>query len=220
MTQMPKLPLFNILESISKMSPKQRLIAKQFYLWSLCIKKGTMKGMWMRVLYIAEQCACCSDTVIRFLKEFKDLIKTIRRRGRTNSYAPDKLFFEAMEFMDKEKMLNKDRRSLKRWLNNMLKSELQSSYENVRICDPPGPNLRPNPYYYPYFKVQEGADQKSGNYLLDQLPLALWQKRKLMIYPEQVLVEAHEDYKWYKEKKEVRNVYGLLLSRAKAHVRK
>lgn len=216
MSKLPEFTIFNILESISKMSPKQRLIAKNFYLWMLSIKKGKMKGLWMRVLYIAQQSDCCADTVIRFLKEFKDLIKTIRRRGRTNSYAPSKDFLIAMQFMDKEKMLNKSHRQVKSWLIGMMRAELQSSYENVEICDPSCSNLRPNPSSYPFIKVHS-ADKPIGNFLIDELPLDYWQKKRLICFSQAVLVSAVEDYNWYRQRKVVTNPYGLILSRALSH---
>lgn len=214
--------LLNTLDQIIHLSPVQKRIAKRFYFWQICIQKQTMKGLWMRLSTIAKASNCSIDTVIRFLKQNPNLVRKIRRSRMTNSYFNQKEFIDAMKLLDQCKMLNKNLRQQKNWLMGLMKGEMNSHRENVGICDPICSNLRPNPYLYPKIQVQEPCAVKqkievSLNPMIDSLPIALEKKLRLQSYPEVLIVEAYNDYKWYSQRRKIQNPYGLFLNRIKDH---
>ena len=127
-----------------------------------------------------------------------------------------------MKLLDQCKMLNKNLRQQKNWLMGLMKGEMNSHRENVGICDPICSNLRPNPYLYPKIQVQEPCAVKqkievSLNPMIDSLPIALEKKLRLQSYPEVLIVEAYNDYKWYSQRRKIQNPYGLFLNRIKDH---
>jgi len=155
---------FSLIDTLINLSPNHKKIAKLFYLWFLSWRKGKMPhGLQMGIKYIAEKADCSQDTVYRFFSQYPYLVRRLRRPHKTNRYEPQETFLHAMQFMDVNNMLENGIRKQRRWYMNEIRKDLDFLNENVEICDPQCPNLRPNPLLIPdSFKSITGKGEAGG----------------------------------------------------------
>lgn len=145
----PQSQAFHLIDTLIRLSPNHKKIARLFYLWMKSWKSGKMNGLHMGIAYIAKMAKCSDDTVYRFLEKYPYLVQRIHRPNKTNRYLPQETFIHSMEFMDANGMFEKNRRQQKTWYMKEMRKDLAFLYENVQICDPKCPNLRPNPLLIP-----------------------------------------------------------------------
>jgi hypothetical protein len=208
---------FSMIDTLIRLSPSHKNIARNFYLWFISWRKGYMPyGLQMGIDFIATESDCSRDTVTRFFNKYPYLVRRERRTYKTNRYTPQETFLHAMQFMDVNNILEKNRRQQKRWYMNEMRKDLDFLNENVGICNPLCPNLRPNPLLipeslksltgkgnagscFPQYKEKKRESQERFIDIperIDRMNLPYEAKLKLSMIPEGIFQSALDSARW------------------------
>ena len=194
------------IEEYAKFSKTEKKLARIIFDHEIKVKKGKYDRVRLKRKTLADYVDCCTKTVTRFNNKVKYFLIGVKEKWKSNGdqganeYIIDPGLFAAMRLIYDNKLLYKTKAELLKFAQSHREKENVSLYpQKCPSSYSSSSDLNAKEYrrVHPYLEKIEGLTHQ--------------ERMSLSLNGESIIINAIEDYEWFKSKKKIDTPYGLMI---------